>query len=52
MKKHVQNNSTKALIIKGNTNLTVVKKIATKSMIISSKALFAAFVLTFVNLFV
>lgn len=52
MKKHIQNNSTKALTVRKNTDLAIVKKVATKSMILSSKALLATFVLTFVNLFV
>lgn len=52
MKNIVVNNSTKALTVVKNTSLTVTKKVVTKSLIISSKAILAAFVLTFVNLFV
>lgn len=52
MKGLVIDKNTKALVVRENNNLTIIKKVASKSLIISSKALLAAFILTFVNLFV
>lgn len=44
--------SAKSLTVVKTKYLVVTKKVATKMLLISSKALFATFVLTFVNLFV